>query len=55
MAELSEIDERLILLTIEKTDKTYIYLKCSAKIEFAVSVTARCSNCQGLNKLKNCQ
>ena len=55
MAELSEIDERLILLTIEKTDKTYIYLKCSAKIEFAVSVPARCSNCQGLNKLKNCQ
>ena len=27
---------------------------CSAKIEFVVSVTARCSNCKGLNKLKNC-
>ena len=54
MAELSEIDEQLTLLTIEKTNKTYICLKYSAKIEFAVSVTARCSNCKGLNKLKNC-
>ena len=54
MAELSEIDGQLMLLTIEKTNKTYICLKYSAKIEFAVSVTARCSNCKGLNKLKNC-
>ena len=54
MAELSEIDERLTLLTIEKTNKTYICLKCSAKIEFVVFVEARCSNCKGLNKLKNC-
>ena len=29
MAELSEIDGQLTLLTIEKTNKTYIYLKCS--------------------------
>ena len=54
MAQLSEIDEPLTLLTIEKTNKTYICLKCLAKIEFVVSVTARCSNCKGLNKLKNC-
>ena len=54
MAELSEIDEQLTLLTIEKTNKTYICLKYSAKIEFVVSVTARLSNCKGLNKLKNC-
>ena len=52
--ELSEIDRQLTLLTIEKTNKTYICLKCLAKIEFLVSVTARCSNCKGLNKLKNC-
>ena len=54
MAEHSEINERLTLLRIEKTNKTYICLKCSAKTEFVVSVTARCSNCKGLNKLKNC-
>ena len=54
MAELSKIDGPLTLLTIEKTNKTYICLKCSAKIEFVVSVTARCSNCKDLNKLKNC-
>ena len=54
MPELSEIDGQLTLLTIEKTNKTYICLKCSAKIEFAVSVTVRCSNWKGLNKLKNC-
>ena len=54
MAELSEIDEPLTLLTIEKTNKTYISLKCSAKIEFVISGTARCSNCKDLNKLKNC-
>ena len=54
MTELSEIDGQLTLLTIEKTNKTYICLKCSAKIEFAVSVTVRCSNWKGLNKLKNC-
>ena len=54
MAEHSEINERLTLLRIEKTSKTYICLKCSAKTEFVVSVTARCSNCKGLNKLKNC-
>ena len=54
ITELSEIDEPLTLLTIEKTNKTYICLKCLAKIEFVVSVTARCSNCKGLNKLKNC-
>ena len=54
MAELSEIDKQLTLFTIEKTNKTYICLKCSAKIEFVVSVTARCSNCKDLNKLKNC-
>ena len=53
MAELSEIDEPLTQLTIEKTNKTYSCLKCSAKIEFVVSVTARCSNCKGLNELKN--
>ena len=53
MAELSEIDEHLTLLTIEKTNKTYICLKFSAKIEFVVSVIARCSNWKGLNKLKN--
>ena len=54
MAELSEIDAPLTLLIIEKTNKTYICLKCSVKIEFVVSVTARCRNCKGLNKLKNC-
>ena len=54
MAELSEIGGHLTLLTIEKISKTYICLKCLAKIEFAVSVTARCSNWKGLNKLKNC-
>ena len=54
MAGLREIDEPLTLLTIEKRNKTYICLKCSAKIELVVSVTARCSNCKGLNKLKNC-
>ena len=54
IAELSEIDGQLTLLTIEKTNRTYICLKCLAKIEFVVSVTARCSNCKGLNKLKNC-
>ena len=54
MAELSEINGQLTLLTIEKANKTYICLKCLAKIEFAVSVTARCSNWKGLNKLKNC-
>ena len=54
MTELREIDEPLTLLTIEKTNKTYICLKCSAKIEFAVFVTARCSNCKDLNKFKNC-
>ena len=32
MAELSKIDGPLTLLTIEKTNKTYIFLKCSAKI-----------------------
>ena len=53
MTELSEIDEPLTLLTIEKTNKTYICLKCSAKIEFAVFVTARYSNCKDLNKF-NC-
>ena len=53
MAELSEIDEQLTLLTFQKTNKPYICLKCSAKIEFVVSVTARCSNSKGLNKLKN--
>ena len=53
MAELSEIDGQLTLLAIEKTNKTYICLKCSERIEFVVSVTARCSNCKGLNKLKN--
>ena len=52
IAEHSEINERLTLLRIEKTNKTYICLKCSAKTEFVVSVTARCSNCKGLNKLK---
>ena len=54
MAQLSETDGQLTLLTIEKRNKTYICLKCSAKIEFVVSVTARCSNCKDLNKLKNC-
>ena len=54
MAELCEIDEPLTLLTIEKTNKTYICLKSSAKIEFVVSATARCTNWKGLNKLKNC-
>ena len=54
MAELSEIDEPLTLLTIEKANKTYICLKYSAKIEFVVSFIARCSNCKGLNKLENC-
>ena len=54
MAELSEIDELLTLLTIEKANKTYICLKCSAKIEFVLSFTARRSNCKGLNKLENC-
>ena len=54
MAELSEINGQLTLLTIEKANKTYICLKCLAKIEFAISVTARCSNRKGLNKLKNC-
>ena len=44
MAELSEIGGHLTLLTIEKISKIYICLKCLAKIEFAVSVTARCSN-----------
>ena len=54
MAELSKIDGQLTLFTIKKTNKNYICLRCSAKIEFAVSVTARCSNCKGINKLKNC-
>ena len=54
MAELSEMDGQLTLLANEKTNKTYICLKCSAKIVLVVSVTARCSNCKGLNKLKNC-
>ena len=54
MAELREIDEPLTQFTIKKTNKTYICLKRSANIEFAVSVTVRCSNCKGLNTLKNC-
>ena len=53
-SQLQEIEEDLILLLVEKTTKSYICSKYLSKIPDKGTSTAKCLQCNTLNKLKNC-
>ena len=52
-SQLQEIEEDLILLSVEKTTKSYICSKCLSKIPDKGTSTAKYLQCNNLNKLKN--